>query len=184
MFGIVTFVQEIFIGLYCQAHRISYLSIPIFVGRWPIFNNQGKILLGEKCRFREDRVRHLISVLDRDAILEFGAHCFVGDGTNICAARRVSIGAYTKLAPNVSIYDTDFHQVQEVEPVFQAEVVIGKNVWIGQSSIVLPGVTIGDHSVVGANSVVAKSLPSRVVAVGSPAKVVKEIQCDDFWIRR
>ena len=183
MFRFAKLVQKFFIGLYCKAHHVSYLSTPVFVGRWPIFKNRGRILLGEKCRFREDRTRHLISVIAQDAVLEFGTRCFIGDGANISAAQKISIGAYTKLAPNVSIYDTNFHPIQQGEDVFQAEVLIGRNVWIGQNSIILPGVSIGDHSIIGANSVVDKNIPARVVAAGAPAKIVKEIQCIETWIR-
>ena len=52
---------------------------------------------------------------------------------------------------------------------------IGKNVWIGSGSIVLPGVTIGDNAVIGAGSVVTKDIPENMIAVGSPARVIKSI---------
>ena len=53
---------------------------------------------------------------------------------------------------------------------------IGKNCWFGAGVIVVPGVTIGDNVVIGAGSVVTKDLPSNVVAVGNPCKVIKEIK--------
>ena len=52
---------------------------------------------------------------------------------------------------------------------------IGNNVWIGASAILLPGITIGDNSVIGAGSVVTKDIPANVVAVGNPCKVLREI---------
>lgn len=52
---------------------------------------------------------------------------------------------------------------------------IGRNCWIGAGAIILPGVTIGDNTVVGAGSVVTKDLPSGVVAVGNPCRVLREI---------
>ncbi len=52
---------------------------------------------------------------------------------------------------------------------------IGKNVWIGSNSTVLPGVTIGDNAVIGAGSVVTRDIPENMIAVGSPAKVIKSI---------
>ncbi len=53
------------------------------------------------------------------------------------------------------------------------------NVWIGANSVVLPGVTIGENSVIGAGSVVTKDIPSNVVAVGNPCRVVREINDRD-----
>lgn len=183
MLGIYTPLKNFLIARFLTVNNVVFASVPIFVGLWPKFVNQGKIVLGDNCRFREYRTRHIIAVINSNASLEFGERCFIGDGANICASTKIVIGAYTKLAPNVSIYDTDFHQVQESEKIFQADVVISKNVWIGQNSIVMPGVTIGDHSVIGANSVVTKDIPAKVIAVGSPAKVIKNIQCSDNWIR-
>jgi acetyltransferase-like isoleucine patch superfamily enzyme len=61
--------------------------------------------------------------------------------------------------------------------------VLGDNVWIGRAAIVLPGVTIGDHSMVAAGSVVTKDVPPRVVVAGNPAKVVREITASDEWRR-
>lgn len=55
-------------------------------------------------------------------------------------------------------------------------VIIGKNVWIGDKATVLPGVTIGDGAIIGANSVVTKDIPANSIAVGIPAKVVKKIK--------
>lgn len=58
---------------------------------------------------------------------------------------------------------------------YNAAVHIGKNCWIGAGAVILPGVTIGDNTVVGAGSVVTKDLPSGVVAVGNPCRVLREI---------
>ena len=52
---------------------------------------------------------------------------------------------------------------------------IGENVWIGANAVVLPGVTIGDNSVIGAGSVVTKDIPANVIAVGNPCRVLREI---------
>lgn len=58
---------------------------------------------------------------------------------------------------------------------YNAEVHIGNNVWLGAGVIVMPGVTIGDNSVIGAGSIVTKDIPSNVVAFGNPCKVFREI---------
>lgn len=59
--------------------------------------------------------------------------------------------------------------------MYPKSIKIGKNVWIGSNSTILPGVSIGDYSVIGAGSVVTKDIPKNVVAVGNPAKVIKKI---------
>lgn len=56
---------------------------------------------------------------------------------------------------------------------YTAPVTLGKNVWIGGGSIILPGVTIGDNTTVGAGSVVAKSLPANCLAVGNPCRIIR-----------
>lgn len=60
---------------------------------------------------------------------------------------------------------------------------IGKNVWLGNGVLVLPGSEIGDHTVVAAKSVVKSTLPPKVLAAGNPAKVVKQLEVPDGWQR-
>ena len=62
---------------------------------------------------------------------------------------------------------------------FNLPIHIGKNCWLGAGVIVLPGVTIGDNTVIGAGSVVTKDIPANVVAVGNPCKVLREINEHD-----
>lgn len=69
--------------------------------------------------------------------------------------------------PNIPIINQGYYPDEQV--------VLKKGCWIGANAIILPGVTIGENSVIGAGSIVTKSIPDRVVAVGSPARVVKSI---------
>ena len=92
---------------------------------------------------------------------------------------KVSIGDNAFIAPNVGIY-TAGHPL-DVEQrnrglEYALPVTIGHNVWIGAGVSILPGVMIGDNTVVGAGSVVTKDIPSNVLAVGNPCRVVKEIK--------
>ena len=90
----------------------------------------------------------------------------------------VTIGDDCFIGPNVSIY-TACHSTDPIERNTRNEwaepVSIGNNVWIGGSVIILPGVTIGDNVTIGAGSVVVKDIPSNVVAVGNPCRVVKSL---------
>lgn len=90
----------------------------------------------------------------------------------------IFIGDNCMFAPNVTIA-TAGHPV-EIELrrkalQFNIPVHIGNNVWVGAGAIILPGVAIGDNSVIGAGSVVTKDIPSNVVAVGNPCRVLREI---------
>ncbi|MBK5108708.1 MAG: maltose O-acetyltransferase, partial [Anaerolineales bacterium] len=90
----------------------------------------------------------------------------------------VHIGHHVMIGPGVQIY-TAAHPLQ-VEARIQGweatkAIVIGDNVWVGGSAILLPGVRIGRNTVVGAGAVVSRSVPENSVVVGNPAKVIKEI---------
>lgn len=127
-----------------------------------------------------------------------GARTYVGPDTEIHIAQRVTLGDDTMVAWGCSLMDTDNHSLRfderandvlitgrfrglipddkdwssvRCEPIH-----IAPQVWIGARAIVLPGVRIGRAAVVGAGSVVARSLPDLVIAVGNPARVVRQIE--------
>ena len=87
------------------------------------------------------------------------------------------------IGDNVQIRDSNYHEVDEGAGVYSAPIHIGKNVWIGNDSKILPGVDIGDHSVIGAGSVVTKSVPSCVVAAGNPARIIRNITVSESYFR-
>lgn len=91
---------------------------------------------------------------------------------------HIYIGDHVMIGPNVTIA-TAGHPVdplyREKIAQFNIPIHIGRNVWIGANSVILPGVTIGENSVVGAGSIVTKNIPSNVVAVGNPCHVLREI---------
>jgi lipopolysaccharide O-acetyltransferase len=108
------------------------------------------------------------------------AHAGIGMGAHISAAQQVVIGEHVLLARNVYISD-HAHAFEDIKtPIINqgiqgiAPVSIGRGTWLGQNVVVLPGVTIGEHCVIGANSVVNSSIPDYSVAVGAPARVVKK----------
>lgn len=104
----------------------------------------------------------------------------IGMGAHISAAKQVLIEEYVMLAPNVYISDVT-HAFESINlPIMSqgingiAPVTIGRSTWLGHNVVVLPGVTIGQHCVIGANSVVNSCMPDYCVAVGAPARVVKQ----------
>jgi acetyltransferase-like isoleucine patch superfamily enzyme len=104
----------------------------------------------------------------------------IGMGATIAAAKRVVIGEFVLLARNVYISDhAHAYENIEVPIMYQginriAPVIIGNHTWLGQNVVVLPGVSIGEHCIIGANSVVNLSMPDYCVAVGVPARVVRQ----------
>lgn len=117
---------------------------------------------------------------------DFGDNIHIGDNffanfnLTILDETDVRFGDNVMIGPNVSIF-TACHPLDAEERnklIEWAEpVIVGNNVWIGGSAVLLPGVTIGDNVVVGAGSVVTKgTYPSNVVIAGNPAKVIKHLQ--------
>lgn len=107
----------------------------------------------------------------------------IGDGTNMNGAyiatneaSSVSIGEKCLLARDVRIYPTDFHKIFSNGSRINGPrpIVIGDNVWLGESVKILKGATIQSGSVIGLGSIVSGNVPSRVVAVGTPVRVVHE----------
>lgn len=109
-----------------------------------------------------------------------GVYC--NSGVTFLDDADIFIGDYTMIAPNVVI-STAGHPVlpilREHHYVYNLPVHIGRNVWIGSGAQILPGVTIGDNTVIGAGAVVTHNIPANVVAYGVPCAVVREINEKD-----
>lgn len=95
---------------------------------------------------------------------------------------HIYIGDNTLIGPNVTLATAGhpiLPELREKALQFNLPIHIGKNCWLGAGVIVLPGVTIGDNTVIGAGSVVTKDIPANVVVVGNPCKVLREINEHD-----
>src|SRR5262245_34400686 len=139
---------------------------------------------------RDGVMRELLGRVGRDSFIQppfacdYGYNVQLGDGVFInfnavildCAP--VTIGDGTQIGPGVQLLAAD--QPREVEQrrtlrELARPISIGSNAWIGAAAIVLPGVTVGDDSIVGAGSVVTRDVPSGVLAVGNPSRVVRNL---------
>ena len=108
------------------------------------------------------------------ACISIGDHTFINYGSSISAYNQVKIGCHCLLGHHTLILDRNEHGVEQREVVPpSAPVVIEDHVWIGSRSVILPGLCVGHHSVVGAGSVVTKDVPANCLAVGNPARVVR-----------
>jgi acetyltransferase-like isoleucine patch superfamily enzyme len=117
--------------------------------------------------------------------IHIGRFALICPGVRISSAARVVLGDSCMLAHGVYITDSDWHGVYDrVSTGRRQPVVIGDNVWLGESAIVAKGVRIGHNSIVGAGAVVVHDVPANVVAAGNPARVVRELDPDATFTRR
>lgn len=119
--------------------------------------------------------------VDYGSHITIGARCFANFGLIALDVAKISIGDDVQIGPNVQLL-TPTHPV-EPEPrraKWEAAqpITIGDNVWLGGGAIVLPGVSVGRNTVVGAGAVVVRDLPDNVVAVGNPARIVRYLDSD------
>ena len=123
---------------------------------------------------------------NKSVVISFGENVQINDFVHITAMENVSIGNNVLMACKIYISDCS-HGIYEgnandslpdshpIDRTYKTKPVrIEDNVWIGESVSVLPGVTIGKNSIIGANSVVTKNIPENSIAVGNPARVIKK----------
>lgn len=154
----------------------SFVGLPRF-RRHP----QSRIIIGAKCRFNSSPASNLLGV-NRPCILatltergeiKIGRGCGFS-GTVITCATRILLGENVRCGANTLIMDTDWH-TDDPRAGLDAPVIVEKNVWLGVNVTVLKGVSIGENTLVGAGSVVTRSLPAGVIAAGNPARVIRQL---------
>jgi maltose O-acetyltransferase len=143
----------------------------------PSISNRGRLLIGDRVRLSS-----ILSTLElavgEGATLEIGDRVLINHGCSIGATRLVRIGARCNIGPHTIVIDNAFHELdpdrrdEQPEP---APVFLEENVWLAARVIVLPGVTIGTNSVIGAGSVVTSNIPPNVLAAGMPAKIIRQL---------
>ena len=114
--------------------------------------------------------------------VHFGKRVYANFNLTLVDDSHIYVGDYTMIGPNVTIATAGhpiLPELREKNYQYNIPVHIGKNCWLGAGVVVLPGVTIGDNTVIGAGSIVTKDIPANVVAVGNPCKVLREINEHD-----
>lgn len=110
--------------------------------------------------------------------IHFGKNIYANYNLTVVDDTHVYVGDYTMFGPNVTIA-TAGHPIEtglrQKGYQYNIPVRIGKNCWIGAGVVLLPGVTVGDNTVIGAGSVVTRDIPANVVAVGNPCHILREI---------
>jgi maltose O-acetyltransferase len=134
---------------------------------------------GHRMAARHGNGEILLQSRDQEAMLKIGNFNQFSNNVSIIACGQIAIGDNCLIGDDVAIYDCDFHELNPAtrcrSPGKILPVKIGNNVWLGSRSMILKGVTIGDNSVVGAMSVVTRSLPPNCIAAGNPAKVLRKL---------
>lgn len=118
-----------------------------------------------------------IKIVDDNAVLKIGEYVFIGKGTELDIMEKLTIGDHTVIAPKCFIIDHNHSTAANLridqQPCVVKPVVIGKDVWLGTGTVVLPGVTIGDRAIIGANAVVTRNVPPMAIVAGVPAKLLR-----------
>ena len=106
------------------------------------------------------------------ARIEVGSSTYINRRTEMCAKSLVRIGARCAISWDVTITDSDYHQIEGSSAV--APVNIGDEVWVGARAIILKGVTVGSGAVIAAGAVVSRDVPPRALVAGIPSRVIRE----------
>ena len=148
----------------------------------------------EEVNLRSDIMKQLFKKVGKNVWIEpefrceFGKNIIIEDdvyinfGCIILDCAEVIIGSHTLIGPNVGLYPVN-HSIDAEERInggcIGKPINIGKNVWLGGDVKVLAGVSIGDNTIIGTGSIVTHDIPSNVIAVGNPCKVIREITDKD-----
>nr|WP_330362190.1 sugar O-acetyltransferase [Lacrimispora saccharolytica] len=154
--------------------------------------NQTRPSEGQK---RQDILKKLFAEIGKNCYIEpplhanWGKHVHMGNDVyanfhlTLVDDADIFIGNHVMFGPNV-VVDTAAHpirpDIRKKQIQFNVPVTIEDNVWVGAGSIILPGVRIGENSVIGAGSVVTRDIPANVVAYGSPCRVIRAISERDW----
>lgn len=173
---------------------VKYMYGFIRSKRMHITTRGGKIYIGKGVKCKGKRIvletnvciRPYVSLWNSGEGIEIGAGSEIGERCRISIANHLRIGKKVLLSPNVYITDCD-HAYEDIEKaVLEQGIVQDRNcveikdgTYVGINSVIIGNVTIGIHCVIGANSVVTRSIPDYCVAVGCPARVIKKYDMND-----
>lgn len=184
--GFKAAVSTAYMYMYCRLYGVQIGKGCRFWNRSVIIMQNGAMIrIGDRCILRSDFDSNLIGVGHPCIISAHAAdtEVIIGDdcafsGVSIGALQSIRIGRNVQVGANTLITDSDWHSLDPADrdnqdKIGRNPVVIGDNVWIGSSCIILKGVTIGENSVIGSGSVVTGDIPANAVCGGNPCKVIR-----------
>lgn len=172
----------LFIYFECNFKNVLIGSRNSFYGNLKIFKSKNSVIrIGNFNVFRSSRFSNLvginrpciISTLSEHAQLEIKNNCGLS-GVVINCFKEIEIQDNVMIGANTLIMDGDWHH-EDIRSGESKKILIEKNAWIGVNVTILKGVIIGENSVIGAGSVVTKSIPANVFAAGNPCAVIKSM---------
>jgi|ERR1035437_2610335 acetyltransferase-like isoleucine patch superfamily enzyme len=172
-------------------HLVSYIK-GVKIGKKVVFNGfprirrneNSKILIGDNCTFNSAKNSVSVGLQKRCTFVTLKKNSEIiignntgGSGITLLAAIKIKIGNNVMIGAHSMIIDTDFHHTNPNKrhdniDIPARPVIIEDNVFIGTNCMILKGITLGENSVIGANSVVINSIPKNSIAIGNPCKVV------------
>lgn len=178
LFRVFSFCESI----YAQAIGVKIGKNCEFRGWTSIFRSSySNIKIGDNCCFNSRSYTNhiglnhkcILCTMSEKASITIGDNCGFSS-TTINSFVKVAIGNNVRIGANCTIMDGDFHLDDPRTPA-PKPITIGNNVWLGANVVVMKGVTIGDNTIIGMNSLVTKPIPSNCVAAGSPCRIIKNI---------
>jgi acetyltransferase-like isoleucine patch superfamily enzyme len=176
-------------NLFCVLRGLKLKYISDSVGTLPRINgyssihNFGQLIIGDNFSLNSKPLPVYITVGKKGKMI-IGNNVFLNYGVNIGCELKITMGNNVIIGDLSTIIDSNYHQVDCQNDVKIEEVFIGNNVWISRMCNILPGVKIGDNSVIGAGSVITKDVPNNVLVAGVPAKIIKQLEIPFDWIRK
>ena len=187
------FIRKIFYIIFQSVRHIKYhlLSENTIIGsvkcyQPTIFNGEGDITIGENVKIGVIPAKDFyngycyIDAKTKEATIKIHDNIHINNNCSIVSNQAaIEICSYTLIGANVSISDSDFHNLDPSKRLsgqsISKKVFIGENVFIGSNTTILKGVSIGKNSVIANSSVVTKSFPENVIIGGNPAKIIRSI---------
>jgi acetyltransferase-like isoleucine patch superfamily enzyme len=150
-------------------------------GRRPVLLTAGSIRCGRL--FLRCKTIPIELGAAKNGSLVLGERVFINTGSTVVATHSIVVGDDCLIGDLVAIFDSDYHPMEPSSPTRTAPVRLGANVWVGRSAVILPGVTIGDHAVIAAGSIVTSDVPAKTLVAGVPARPIRALDIPDGWRR-